>query len=269
MGEQQHDDLIDDYCLELLAAGRSPRTIATRRRQVRMICRTVDPHTATRADLVRWLAHPAWKPATRNSNRAAARSFFGWLVEAGQRADDPSVRLPKVTVPPPVPHPAPERALADARTHAHGPYEQAMVELAARAGLRRREIATLRFSDLLADVDGQAILRVLGKGGRVRVLPIPEDVAAAVRALRSPWVFPGRWAGQHVSEDQVGHTLSRLLGPGWSGHSLRHRYASRAYAASHDLLAVQQLLEHASPATTMGYVATNMDDLRAAAGAAS
>ena len=80
MGEQPHDDLIHDYCLELLAAGRSPRTIGTRRRQVRMICRAVDPHTATRQDLVRWLAHPAWQPSTRNSNRAAARSFFGWLV---------------------------------------------------------------------------------------------------------------------------------------------------------------------------------------------
>ena len=63
--------------------------------------------------------------------------------------------------------------------------------------------------------------------------------------------------------------LSRLLGPGVSAHSLRHRYATTIYGATHDLLAVQQLLGHSSPTTTQVYVRRTMDDLRRAASAAS
>jgi integrase len=89
-----------------------------------------------------------------------------------------------------------------------------------------------------------------------------------IEALRSPFIFPSRWPGKHASEDHVGHILSTLLGPGFAGHSLRHRYATKAYGATHDILAVQQLLGHSSPATTMGYVRVDSADLRRAAGAA-
>lgn len=116
--------------------------------------------------------------------------------------------------------------------------------------------------------DGPA-LRVLGKGNKLRVLPLPADLADMIRALRPDWVFPGRWAGRSMSDDAVGDILSRLLGPGFSGHSLRHRFATKAYGATHDILAVQQLLGHASPATTMGYVRVDQADLRRAALAAS
>lgn len=264
MGESA---ILADYVLYLMAAGRSPQTVATRRRQAAMILRTLDPQTATRPDLLRWLANPRWKPSTRASNRAALRDLFGWAVDAGLREDNPAARLPTVHVPPPCPHPAPEAALAHARAAAHGPFEALMVELAAKGGLRRREIATLRFSDLI-DTDDGPVLRVTGKGGRTRVLPIPTDLADQVRAVRSDWVFPSRWPGQPMSADHVGQVLSRLLGPGWSGHSLRHRYASRCYARSHDLFAVQQLMGHVDPKTTMGYCAVDSHDLRRVAAAA-
>ena len=74
-----------------ISAGQSPRTIATRRRQLSMMLRAIgDPTTATHRDLVRWLADPGWAPATRSSNRAAARGFFKWLRDNGERADDPA-----------------------------------------------------------------------------------------------------------------------------------------------------------------------------------
>jgi integrase len=261
-------DILNDYTTYLMAAGRSPQTVATRRRQAAMILRTIDPVTATRADLLRWLANPRWKPSTRASNRAALRDLFGWAVEADLRPDNPAARLPAVKVPGPTPHPAPESALAHARVAARGPYEALMVELAARAGMRRREIATLRFSDLVEAEDGP-VLRVTGKGGRTRVLPIPADLAAQLLAVRSPWVFPSRWPGQPMSADHVGAVLSRLLGPGWSGHSLRHRYASRCYQRSHDAFAVMALMGHADPKTTLGYCAVDESVLRRVAAAAS
>lgn len=97
-------------------------------------------------------------------------------------------------------------------------------------------------------------LRVQGKGGRVRVLPMSDGLAARVRAeAGAGYLFPGAIGG-HVSPDWVGRLVGRSLPQGWSMHSLRHRFATVAYHHDRDLLTVQGLLGHASPATTQRYV---------------
>lgn len=261
--------LVDRYVMYLRAAGRAESTVNARRRQALDLVAHVDPLLADTHDLLTFLARPGWKPATRAAARAGVRSFFGWLRLAGHREDDPSAILPPVRVPAGVPHPAGESALAQARARSNGPHERLMVELAARCGLRRKEIATLRFDDLQVQADGGYALRIVGKGGRTRVVPIPLDLAHMVLDLRVPWVFPSRFAGKHMSPNWVGERLSDLLGPTATAHDLRHRYATRIYGATHDLLAVQQLLGHSSPATTQVYVRVPMDDLRRAAATAS
>ncbi len=74
---------------------------------------------------------------------------------------------------------------------------------------------------------------------------------------------------RHMHVDAVGKAMRRALGFASSAHALRHRFATRAYAGTHDLLAVQRLLGHASPATTQIYVAVSDDALRAAVAAAA
>ena len=73
--------------------------------------------------------------------------------------------------------------------------------------------------------------------------------------------FPGRRGG-HVEESHVDKRLSRLLPQGWGGHTLRHRFATTAYAQTHDILAASRALGHASVATTQRYVAVPVDALR-------
>lgn len=62
----------------------------------------------------------------------------------------------------------------------------------------------------------------------------------------------------------IGKHLSRLLGDGWTPHSLRHRYATATYRATNDLFLVSKLLGHDSVETTQRYVAMPEDRLRAA-----
>jgi integrase len=144
-----------------------------------------------------------------------------------------------------------------------------MLGCAAFAGMRRSEIAGLRWDAITWDG-----VRIVGKGGRVRSVPLLPELAADLRAEAqrraagqygtgwryptdpfSPYVFPGRY-GNGASPETVGATLARLLGPGWSGHTLRHRFATHAYAVDRDLLTVQQLLGHSTPTTTARYTAT-------------
>jgi site-specific recombinase XerC len=62
----------------------------------------------------------------------------------------------------------------------------------------------------------------------------------------------------------VSSALSRALGPGVVGHQLRHGFATRVLEATGDLAATQDLLGHASPATTRIYARTSTRALRAA-----
>jgi integrase len=104
---------------------------------------------------------------------------------------------------------------------------------------------------------------VTGKGGKERRIPAHPIIADALRALPRGYVFPGVDAG-HLSPDRVGRLMAAALPGDWTAHSLRHRFATRAFAGQRDLLTVQQLLGHASVATTQRYTQVPDDALRRA-----
>lgn len=94
-------------------------------------------------------------------------------------------------------------------------------------------------------------------------MPLADDVAAQLLALPSGWAFPGRDAG-HLSPGYVGKLVAAALPGGWTAHTLRHRFATNAYAGTHDLLAVQELLGHSRPETTRDYIELPREALREA-----
>lgn len=220
------------------------------------------PASVTEDDLVEWLASQSWARETLRSHRAALRGYFGWAHRKGLIDADPARELPTIQASRPAPRPAPESAVLAARSNGDERV-RLMVALAAYAGLRRAEIARAHSTWLIEDLGGWS-LRVLGKGGRVRTVPIPEWLADAIRDRGQGWLFPGGQEG-HVSPYWVGRLVGRALPDGWTTHTLRHRYATRCYSGSRDLLAVQQLLGHSKPETTTAYVALQDEWLRDAA----
>lgn len=254
---------IAEYLSWQRAAGRSKDTLRTRYRYLTGLARSVQvgPWAVTTADMISFLGRDGWAPETRKSARGALRSFYSWALDTDRITVDPSRKLPSVRVPAGKPRPAPEQIVMAALLGA-APRERLMVMLGAFQGLRCAEISRVHATDF----DGES-LRVKGKGGKVRVLPV-HPVVAAQLAGREGWLFPGKDNG-HLSPQWVGTTLRHLLGSGWSAHTLRHRFASQAYAVQRDLLAVQQLLGHSKPETTAIYVAIPDNALRAAVFGAS
>jgi len=258
----------DDYCDWLAAGGGSKDLQRMRRHYLRGLSldQPCGPWSLGLDELVRFVANPGWKPETRKAARGTIRAFYRWAVITERIDRDPSLLLPPVKIPPTKPRPAPDYVLSRAMLAAGPGRDQLMLLLASLAGLRRAEIATLRVEDVAGDT-----LYVRGKGGRTRVVPLHRtlepELSAWLAGRLEGWVFPGREDG-HLSAHHVGKRLSVLLGPGWSAHKLRHRFASRAYAADRDLLAVQSLLGHTRPETTARYVAMPDDALRAAVAAA-
>lgn len=243
--------------------GRAEGTVYGRYRYLARLATDYDLATVDTDELLEWLAGHGWAPETRKSARASLRLFFEWGAAHGLRDDNPMAPIAPNRVPPPCPHPTPDSVLHQARIAA-GPDERLMIDLGSLAGLRASEIASIHTRCLEDDV-----LRITGKGQRVRVIPIPAELAARLRSRPEGWVFPGRFPDTHLTAGIVVRRLSGLLGPGFTAHSLRHRYASRCYEASGDLLALQQLLGHSKPETTKRYVVVSMARLRATALAAS
>lgn len=254
-------DLLADYFAWLRAGNVSPGTIRLRRHYLLSLQLSHPGQSLLDLDaddLTGFLSPPAWAAETRKSARGSLRSFYGWAHGEGFLAHNPAARLRTVRVPPGRPRPAPDDVFERALIAAINPREHLMVTLAAYAGLRRGEIARVHTNDVIADS-----LRVVGKGGTVRIVPLHPALLAILEAMADGYAFPGRTDG-HLSPDYVGKILGRLLGPNWSGHTLRHRFASRAYLVERDLRAVQTLLGHSKPETTMRYTAVPDGALRAA-----
>jgi integrase/recombinase XerC len=252
---------INDYAVWLSASGARPQTVRLRRYQLQRLANTAPhgPWATTTDDLVAWLSTPTWQPETRKSARSAVRQFYAWATRTGRVERNPAVDLPSVHVPPGKPRPTPVPVINEALARADD-RGRLMVLLALLAGLRRGEIAALHSRDVVTTEAGPS-LRITGKAGKVRVVPLRPDLAQLIPLDPPGWVFPGRDHG-HISPGHVGVILTRLLGPGWSGHTLRHRFGTTAYESSHDLRAVQLLLGHSKPETTARYTLVEDAQLR-------
>ncbi len=237
----------------LRAGGLSEMTIRTRRQQVMVMSNALKktPEDVTGQRLVTWFAGRKWMPETRKGYRNAASSFFEWLHRTGRRPDDPSEMLPSVKRPHTKPRPCPDRVIIAALNKANEGGTM-MIRLAAECGLRRAEIAQVSARDVMDDLLGHSLI-VHGKGDKQRIVPLPDDLAKQI-IKHGGWLYPGRWTG-HVEPSYVGKHVTRLLGDGWSTHSLRHRFATRTYEETHDLYLVSKLLGHESVETTQRYVA--------------
>jgi len=257
-----NDDLIQAWCAWYTAGSASAGTLRVRRNHLRRLARSVELLDAGPDELVAFLAeYEGQAPESRKSALMSVRSFYRWLLDSGQRADDPTRTLRPVKVPAGVPRPIPDAGLEAALAKADQE-TRLMLLLGGWAGLRRAEIARVHADDVTPFG-----LVVRGKGGRVRRVPIHPRLAPELAKV-SGWAFPSTVRpGQPVSPDYIADRLERVLPPGHTAHSLRHRFATMAYRGSHDLRAVQQLLGHTDPATTARYTLVGEDELVAAVAA--
>lgn len=255
--------LLELYATTQRAAGRSPGTIRLHRHYLGHVASAhPDVSTITREDLEAWLAAPFWKPETRKSARSVVVVFFRWAFDAEYLPVNPAAHIRPVRVPQAVARPAPDDAYRAALASADESV-RLMLKLARHAGLRCAEIAAVHSGDLTGD-----LLHVTGKGGKQRVVPLyePELVEAIPRARG--YLFPSPRGG-HILAGTVSHLLGEALPHPWTAHQLRHAFASQSYAASHDLFALGRVLGHSKPETTLRYVATPADALRAVVAAAA
>lgn len=241
------------------------------------------------AALRSWLARLRSSGAARASlarRAASARSFTGWCVRAGLATVDAGARLtsPKASrslppilavgqactmLDPPEPATDPVRQAVQLR-------DQALLEVLYGTGIRVSELTGLD----LPDVDRRRrVLLVLGKGAKERVVPfgLPADRAVGEWIDRGRPQLAGTSSGQALFLGRRGgrmdpRTVRTLVhartsavpgAPDIGPHGLRHSAATHLLDGGADLRAVQELLGHASLATTQIYTHISSERLAA------
>lgn len=248
----------------MTAARRSKQTIRLRIYYVTRFARHYPLETATTRQLEEWFNSHTWADDTARSARSSLAEFYRWAIAEGLLGADPTARLERFREGPGIPRPVPEEIYRERMLTAESRVALA-IQLAGEAGLRRAEAAQLHTRDVVATLAGP-IIRVHGKGGKIREVPIAAALARRTRAACQEgggWAFPGR-AG-HLTPGHLGRLVSQELGPGYAMHGLRHRFATICYAHTGDLVAVQKLMGHSSIKTTLRYIRMDEERLRAVA----
>lgn len=222
---------------------------------------SADPFALTMDDIFEYFAGKQWKRETMRARRNVVRAFYGWAVNSGRCEVDPTENMPVVRAGEITARPALDDEYQRALIAATDTRWMLALRLGYEMGLRRAEIAQIHSSDITVDKKHVHWLVVHGKGGKDRRIPIPDRLMPAIRERGDGYLFASQNGG-HVTPRHLGKMLSALLPPGVTAHALRHAFATRIYNINNDVFSVQQLLGHASAATTQRYVHVSADRLQ-------
>lgn len=257
------DMIIDDYATHMRRRALAAATIDRRVRLLRTVAAELGPLEQLDCDaLEEWLdARPGrgggpLDAHTRVTTISHLHCFYAWALAHDRVTTDPTRRVVRPKLRRKLPRPVAEADYERALDAAPTAQLRAWLLLAGNAGLRCCEIASLRAEDVGVDT-----LRVVGKGGKERIVPLHPRVAAvlAERPATGPvWVDPA--TGHGYSAQQVSKHLGvalRAVGVRATAHQLRHRFASAVYAATGDVLVVAELCGHESMETARIYAAVS------------
>ena len=269
--------------VELRGTGSGETARAYRQDLAELLRLVPDPLQATPSDLRRYAAGLLRRGLSNRSAArkvAAVRGFFRWLAREGLLAEDPAYRIRAPKFRPSLPHALTEAEMLAILEAAEVPgplglRDTALLELLYGAGLRAGEAVGLAVNDV--DLT-ERLVRVMGKGGKERVVPI----AAPSRDALWRWLQEGRsrlagpreralflnYRGGRLSSRSVGRIVGDVLRRTAihhhvSPHWFRHSFATHLLENGADLRVVQELLGHSRLSTTQIYTKVTLERLEA------
>jgi integrase/recombinase XerD len=246
-------------------------------------CQGMALKTASREDLLTFLAdemRSGRSPRSISRYLSGFRQFYRWLVREGALAEDPTalIESPRVGrgLPKALSENQVEALLAAPDTEsALGLRDRAMLELMYATGLRVSELTGLELASIQQN---QGTLRVVGKGGKERLVPIGEQaldwLQRYLRESRPELMKGGQSAQVFVTARKAGmtrqafwhavgrHARSAGIRQSLSPHALRHSFATHLLNHGADLRVVQLLLGHSDLSTTQIYTHVAREGLK-------
>ncbi len=236
----------------------SERTLSEYRSDLRLFlrfCGDKDIERVRTADVMLFRSSMKCSSSLINRRMSALSSFFNFLIDMELIEKNPvkrSLRIRKVKqkVPDALSKEEVNSVLRCARER--GLRDYLIVKLMLYCGLRVSELLNLRKGDILEN-GGRSAIRVLGKGGKERFIPISpalsREISEYANSLSSERLFPLSYQGVRFIFEQI----SRLTGIKLHPHKLRHTFATMLVDRGVDIRVIQEFLGHSSPTTTARY----------------
>jgi integrase/recombinase XerD len=272
--------------------GLSTNTVAAYRRDLGVYLAFLDesavhqPSEATPAHIAAFTRHLSTReqaPLTASSISrmlSSVRSFHRYLLDEGQVEVDVATEATPPKLPSRLPKAISVEQMAAVLATCEGDSPQAMrdralLELLYATGARISEAVALNVDDVI----DQDVVRLFGKGGKQRIVPLGSYARSAIdtylvrvrpqlaqRGTATPALFLGL-RGQRVSRQNAWLIIKAAaeraeLGVEISPHTFRHSFATHLLAGGADVRVVQELLGHSSVATTQIYTLVTADTLR-------
>ena len=232
-------------------------------------------------DYLAWRTRDGYSPRSNARLLTALRAFFAYRLRRGARDDDPTALLEPPRLPRSLPKALAETQIeallaAPATDSAEGLRDRAMLELMYATGLRVSELVGLAATAVNLR---QGVLRVLGKGGKERLVPLGEEAQDWLERYvgqARPTLADGRTqsalflaaGGETMSRQQFWRLVKRHAATAGiesrriSPHVLRHSFATHLLNHGADLRALQMLLGHSSLSTTQIYTLVAREHLK-------
>ena len=267
---------IDQYIDEIwLEKGLSVNTLAAYRRDLQALAEDAgkDLFQVSEADLLQVLAKRYGRGLqARSSARwlSCIKGFYRHSLARGRIEADPAAHVEHPRLGKPLPGTLSEQQVVallnapDAETPI-GLRDRAMLELLYATGLRISELVSLGLASINLR---QGVVRVVGKGGKERLVPVGQEALAWVARFvrdgrpalfgdRTAALFPSR-RGRPMTRQTFWHAIKRYalqagIDRSISPHTLRHAFATHLLNHGADLRAVQMMLGHADLSTTQIY----------------
>jgi integrase/recombinase XerD len=292
------DRALDRYLRHVsIERGLSANTVAAYRRDIASYLDTLGgrgvttPEGIAQADVSAFAQHlrtRAEAPLTASSMArmlSSVRGFHRFLLEEGLATDDVASEVKPPKLASRLPKAITIDQMAAVLDAAGGDdlqslRDKALLELLYATGARISEAVDLNVDDVLGAEEGSAdVVRLFGKGGKQRIVPLGSFARAAidaylvrarpilsVRGPSTPALFLGL-RGQRVSRQNAwliirARAEQAKLGFEISPHTFRHSFATHLLAGGADVRVVQELLGHSSVATTQIYTLVTADTLR-------
>jgi len=242
----------------------SERTIEEYRKDITKFIETVgdkEVEFIKTADIMIFRGSMDCSPSLINRRISALNSFFNFLVDMEMIKTNPvkqSLRIRKVKqkVPEALTNDEIEKILQAARERCYRDY--LMVKTILYCGLRISELLSLKKTDILK-VKGRKVLRVIGKGGKERFIPLPgkfaRELETYAKSVNTEKLFPITYQGAKYIFNKIAEKTGVKLHP----HKLRHTFATVLVDKGVDIRVIQAFLGHASPNTTARYAKVRDD----------
>ena len=267
--------ILGDYAYYLKVERQlSPNTVASYCSDVRKLLESTEtaPRDISTGELSAWLAGISGELSSRSQARmlSAFKSFFDWMVDEGDREDNPCDGIDAPKLGRHLPEVLSVKEVGDIIASVRcdgwtGLRDRAILEILYGCGLRVSELCSLRISSVYLD---EHFVRVIGKGNKERLVPLGEMAASAFSdylEVRPPAAAPAfddtaflNRFGKPLSRVTVFNMVRRqamLAGvrKEISPHSFRHSFATHLVENGADLRVVQEMLGHESILTTEIY----------------